>query len=80
MISQTLERRQVVDFTTYTFVDELTLLSHTPKEKSKDYLVVEPFDDKVWALCFLTAVLTLTFLQVINSLDTNIKLSVLQSK
>lgn len=59
MISQTLERRQVIDYTTFTFIDEMTLLSNSPRPKTKDwFLVLAPFDRFVWG-CVLLTVLSL---------------------
>lgn len=65
MMSQTLERNQVVDYTAFTFIDERTLLSVSPGPKTKDwFLVIKPFDPLVWAFVLLTVITLMTLFKI----------------
>lgn len=54
MITQTLDRHQVVDYSTFIFMNELTFISQSPKAKSKAWLLLAPFNSEVWTCTFLS--------------------------
>lgn len=67
MITLTPERAAVVDFTTFTFFNEMTFMSHSPKAIAKTYLLMAPFDQLVWACTFVSAVVFLVMMKMIIS-------------
>lgn len=66
MLSATFERLQVVDFTSFIFLDELTLMSHSPQEKSKNLLILAPFENTVWVFLLFTTFIILGLLKIIS--------------
>lgn len=66
MIQETLERQEVIDYTLPTFINTHTIMSHSPKEKSKDFLFLAPFNRTLWMVTFTSFSLILVFLLLIN--------------
>ena len=68
-LSDTLERRTKVDFTTFTLLDGLVSLTAHPGLKSRQWLALEPLSPPVWLLigvCFGLTLATLSFIVAIR--------------
>ncbi len=75
-LSDTLERRTKVDFTTFTLLDGLVSLTAHPGLKSRQWLALEPLSSPVWLLigiCFGLTLATLSFIVAMRTQSTVIK-------
>lgn len=68
-LSDTVERRKLVDFTVFTQVDSLAFLTRYPPLRSRLWLVVEPFSGSVWLLIGAFFALTLSTAVVLEKVS-----------